>query len=457
MARLTENEFKVLRAIDLSEYGDSIRDAVWTWSMSDYSGMKGKEISGVVSSLVQKGYVYTSDSGRDASIEMTAAGVAAYVAAAPKGSVNKWVPDPITGKYPGPKKDPRPSVDQSLLSPSGKVSKRAQKAALARTASELFPPGYWDAMQAGKSAAEKHAMGAAALRRTAAQLRDLAARGMKPRAYLKQAEAFERQAVELEMRKQNPRLHAYKESVNTVQLQNGDKVFSHGSLFRLRDRAEFPNEQFPERGPTIAFKTDYLGPAYDATFEEIPRHWIKDWIIQGNKFATWARVSGVKTKYSAKKNPLPHPKAAKYGLDTLYAEQSGDGYFSAWIYSDGDRVPLFDGKRVLLDSLQDYAKRHKYAIVYVNPKESRRKKNSVPRPQFLIAIKRAGKRLTYDSKTNRFTDDTPPSLYFSENAAQMRALSLLKKYPILRPYHMTVESALPHEIGGTRKNPRPKT
>lgn len=39
----------------------------------------------------------------------------------------------------------RPSIDHSLLSPSGRVSRRARQAALKREHDRLFPPGYWDA------------------------------------------------------------------------------------------------------------------------------------------------------------------------------------------------------------------------------------------------------------------------------------------------------------------------
>ena len=40
-----------------------------------------------------------------------------------------------------------PSIDHSLLSPSGRVSKRARKAALKREQARLFPPGYWEAIK----------------------------------------------------------------------------------------------------------------------------------------------------------------------------------------------------------------------------------------------------------------------------------------------------------------------
>jgi len=81
----------------------------------------------------------------------------------------------------------RPTVDHSLLSPSGHVSKRSREAALERTRRELFGDGlaYPSITQPTK---------VESLRQQAARLRDLAERGMKPRAYRKQAERLEAEA-----------------------------------------------------------------------------------------------------------------------------------------------------------------------------------------------------------------------------------------------------------------------
>ncbi len=48
-----------------------------------------------------------------------------------------------------------PSIDHTVLSPSGRVSKAARKAALKSEAARLFPPGFWSEPQ--KSAAEQGA------------------------------------------------------------------------------------------------------------------------------------------------------------------------------------------------------------------------------------------------------------------------------------------------------------
>ncbi len=76
----------------------------------------------------------------------------------------------------------------ALTSPSGRMSKRAFKAAQARITKELFPDGLAAPSCPQPSKAER-------LLRQAAELRSLAARGMKPRSYLRKAEALEREAA----------------------------------------------------------------------------------------------------------------------------------------------------------------------------------------------------------------------------------------------------------------------
>jgi len=84
-----------------------------------------------------------------------------------------------------------PSIDHSLLSPSGRMSKRAREAAMRREAERLFagidlnPP-------------VPQPTEAVRLRRAAAQLRDLAGRGMSTKKYLHKAAELEAQAELLE-------------------------------------------------------------------------------------------------------------------------------------------------------------------------------------------------------------------------------------------------------------------
>ena len=92
----------------------------------------------------------------------------------------------------------RPSIDHGTLSPSGRVSERARRKATERAASVLFPPGYWESIRPEPSEDERRASEIQRLRRTAAQLRDLASRGMHPRSYPKQATALEARADALE-------------------------------------------------------------------------------------------------------------------------------------------------------------------------------------------------------------------------------------------------------------------
>ena len=73
-----------------------------------------------------------------------------------------------------------PSVDHSLLSPSGKMSKIAKERAQKRLLKELFPEGLEP--PTCRQPTEKEY-----LLRKASELRELANRGFKPRAYLKEA------------------------------------------------------------------------------------------------------------------------------------------------------------------------------------------------------------------------------------------------------------------------------
>jgi len=77
-----------------------------------------------------------------------------------------------------------PITDHSILSPNGRVSKRAREAAIERTRRTLFGDGL--AFPSGPQRTEKEID----LRR-AEELRGLAKRGMKPRAYLKEAQRLE--------------------------------------------------------------------------------------------------------------------------------------------------------------------------------------------------------------------------------------------------------------------------
>ena len=74
-------------------------------------------------------------------------------------------------------------IDHSLLSPSGKMSKRAREAVMKREHDRLFPPGFWDKPQL--SPQDKAKQRACEIRRSAKTLRDLASRGMNQRKYMR--------------------------------------------------------------------------------------------------------------------------------------------------------------------------------------------------------------------------------------------------------------------------------
>ncbi len=91
-----------------------------------------------------------------------------------------------------------PAMDHGPLSPSGRVSARTRRAYLRKVEEDFaraFPNG---ALPTGRPPPPGDAERAEQLRRAAAVLRDLAARGMKPRAHAKEAARLESEAARLE-------------------------------------------------------------------------------------------------------------------------------------------------------------------------------------------------------------------------------------------------------------------
>jgi hypothetical protein len=78
------------------------------------------------------------------------------------------------------------------------------------------------------------------------------------------------------------------ETVNTHELQIGDHVYCHGTLFKLTERGEREEcaSLKARRGNVVWFHTEVVRIDYP---EGMPVHWRHDWIIQGNKLAAWAR------------------------------------------------------------------------------------------------------------------------------------------------------------------------
>lgn len=84
-----------------------------------------------------------------------------------------------------------PCIDHNLLSPSGHISRRALIKARERFYKKLFPKGFPQPQVLQPPERET-------LLRQATELRQLAERGMKPRAYLKRAIKLEKKAKILE-------------------------------------------------------------------------------------------------------------------------------------------------------------------------------------------------------------------------------------------------------------------
>lgn len=91
--------------------------------------------------------------------------------------------------------NPWPSIDHGILSPSGRCSKRAREAVLKRETEILFPKGFFDAPEESEEMILRKK--AESLLRHAKNLRELAARGMQPRKYRKEADRLEVSANEI--------------------------------------------------------------------------------------------------------------------------------------------------------------------------------------------------------------------------------------------------------------------
>lgn len=91
---------------------------------------------------------------------------------------------------------PLDDFDHGILSPSGKISKRARKAALKRLTDRLWPNGLTREMLYGPGPAQPTEK--ERLLEQAKRLRDLADRGMARRKYTKEADRLEKLAAELD-------------------------------------------------------------------------------------------------------------------------------------------------------------------------------------------------------------------------------------------------------------------
>lgn len=76
------------------------------------------------------------------------------------------------------------------------------------------------------------------------------------------------------------------EYVSTQRLKEGDLVRYYGVVFRLKDRKERV-EKGDQNTTVVWFKTELVHEPEDHL---IPRHWLRDWTIQGTGLATWDRI-----------------------------------------------------------------------------------------------------------------------------------------------------------------------
>lgn len=60
---ITAKELEAMKAVDWSEYGDHITDAVWSWSVHENMDMDVKARGGVLASLSKKGVLHVDNSG----------------------------------------------------------------------------------------------------------------------------------------------------------------------------------------------------------------------------------------------------------------------------------------------------------------------------------------------------------------------------------------------------------
>lgn len=87
-------------------------------------------------------------------------------------------------------------------------------------------------------------------------------------------------------------------SVNTHEIENGDKLYVHGIMFTASGRKDHgltDGHTEQEHGAVLTFKLDMIGD-YPEGHTIMPRHWVEGegqrYNLQGNRRATWLKVVG---------------------------------------------------------------------------------------------------------------------------------------------------------------------
>lgn len=78
-------------------------------------------------------------------------------------------------------------------------------------------------------------------------------------------------------------MNMIKTVVNTHELQNGDVIMNNGVYFLLSNRKEWKDSE-----EVVTLVGNPVGEVENHNF---PRHWLKDYSIQGNKRAMWCRIT----------------------------------------------------------------------------------------------------------------------------------------------------------------------
>lgn len=231
-----------IRYYDQGSRGTGINDDLWHLARPDLNGRRG---SGYISSYSTEAEARAA-MAREIAESRGRESEADYILTPPKARTHNYVlfndEHAKILKMEERRKgygDQPPGLDHGILSPSGKVSKRAREAALERAARDIFgPEGLRPEPPKMESEIEN-------LERRAATLRGLAQRGMKPKAYRAEADALEAEAMRLR-REASPQAQMRRDLEKEYGLESPDQPLLAG-----------PNARFPQKpAEPIEFSPD---------------------------------------------------------------------------------------------------------------------------------------------------------------------------------------------------------
>lgn len=218
-----------------------------------------------------------------------------------------------------------PEINHAILSPSGHVSKRAEKSAKAEAFKLLFPEGHIP------GPVIKQPEKKASLLRQAEELEQLAKRGMKPVAYKRKAEELRKQAAALDSVSEDS------VAVNPDEMKPGNQVRVGGRLLTVSKVTEGKN-LFDEPELHVFFKTGeaITVPVKQRAKDEIPplskilevlglteTEWYALSTAQREKFAARA-LKDIKRASRAKDEDGPGLHRSIAGLDIVIETAKGE-------------------------------------------------------------------------------------------------------------------------------------